>query len=164
MLHFDQHLTERIRLAGQGTLPLWRWLASWGMGIFVVVAIVLIVRGDMPWFEGLVPVLCTHILTLAVQQIIQRERPPIAHAKIVMWQRTPSFPSAHSSGSMAFALTIAAVTMGMGNIGLVSAVLVIVLAVLIGISRIVVGVHYLSDVLCGFLFGILITGILFAVV
>ena len=162
MLHFDQHLTERIRLAGQGTLPFWRWLASWGMGIFVVAAIVLIADGAMPWFEALAPVVCTHIITLIVQQIIRRERPPIAHSKIVMWTRTPSFPSAHSSGSMAFAVAIAATTIGLGNIGLATALSMLVLAVLIGVSRIVVGVHYLSDVLCGFLFGILITGILFA--
>lgn len=162
MFHFDKHLTERIRSAGQRTLPLWRWLASWGMGIFVVVAIVLIAQGVMPWFEALAPVACTHILTLIVQQVIRRERPSIEHAKIVMWTRTPSFPSAHSSGSMAFAVAIAAVTVGLGNIGLATAILAIVLAVLIGISRIVVGVHYLSDVLCGFLFGIVITGILFA--
>lgn len=163
MLHFDKHLTEQIRLAGQGTLPLWRWLASWGMVIFVLVAVVLIIRGAMPWFEALVPVVCTHFITLLVQQIIRRERPPIEHAKIVMWTRTPSFPSAHSSGSMAFAITIAAVVVNMGNAGLVTALLAIVLAVLIGFSRIMVGVHYLSDVLCGFLFGILVTGVFFAI-
>jgi len=163
MLHFDQHLTERIRLAGQGTLPLWRWLSSWGMGVFAVAAVILIVRGNMPWFEALAPVLCTHILTLAVQQIIQRERPPIAHAKIVMWRRTPSFPSAHSSGSMAFAITLAAVLLPLEGLGISLALGMIILAVLIGVSRIVVGVHYLSDVLCGFLFGMLITGILFAI-
>lgn len=163
MLHFDQHLTERIRLAGQGTLPLWRWFASWGMGVFVVVAVVLIIAGVMPWFEALAPVVCTHIVTLIIQQIIRRERPSLDHAKIVMWTRTPSFPSAHSSGSMAFALAIAAVTVGMGEVGVITALSMIILAVLIGISRIVVGVHYLSDVLCGFLFGILVTGIFFAV-
>lgn len=164
MFHFDKHLTERIRLAGQGALPLWRWLASWGMGVFVVIAGMLIVSGDMPWFEVLVPVACTHIITLIAQQIIRRERPPLEHAKIVMWTRTPSFPSAHSSGSMAFALTIAAVTISMGNSGLATALLVIILALLIGISRIVVGVHYLFDVLCGFLFGILMTGVIFSVI
>lgn len=164
MLHFDKHLTEQIRLAGQKTLPLWRWLASWGMGVFVVIAVALIARGDMPWFEALVPVVCTHIITLIVQQIIRRERPPLEHAKIVMWTRTPSFPSAHSSGSMAFALTFAAVTVHMGNAGLITAVLAIILAVLIGVSRIVVGVHYLSDVLCGFLFGILVTGVIFSAI
>lgn len=163
MLHADKHLTEQIRLAGQGTLPVWRWLASWGMGIFVVVAVVLVVQGVMPWFEALGPVVCTHIVTLIIQQIIRRERPSIDHAKIVMWTRTPSFPSAHSSGSMAFALAIAAVTVGTGSVGFVTGLLMIVLAILIGVSRIVVGVHYLYDVLCGFLFGMLITGILFAI-
>lgn len=164
MLHFDKHLTERIRLAGQGTLPFWRWLASWGMGIFVVVAIILVVEGAMSWFEALAPVACTHIITLIVQQVIRRERPPIAHSKIVMWTRTPSFPSAHSSGSMAFAITIAAATVGLGSIGLATALFVLVLAALIGVSRIVVGVHYFSDVMCGFLFGVLVTGILFSAI
>jgi undecaprenyl-diphosphatase len=163
MLHADQHLTERIRLAGQGTLPLWRWLASWGMGIFVVVAVILVTSGTMPWFQALMPVVATHVITMIVQQIVRRERPPIEKAKIVMWKRTPSFPSAHSSGSMAFALSIAGVTVSLGNAGLITAVSMIVLAVFIGVSRIVVGVHYLSDVVCGFIFGLLVTGVLFAV-
>lgn len=164
MFHADKHLTEQIRLAGQGWLPFWRWLASWGMGVFVVASILLVIIGAMPWFEALVPVLCTHTITLVVQQIIRRERPSIENAKIVMWKRTPSFPSAHSSGSMAFALKIAAVTVHMGDLGLAVALLMIVLALLIGVSRVVVGVHYLSDVLCGFLFGTLVTGIFFAAI
>ncbi len=159
MFHFDHHLTERIRVAGQPTLPLWIFLASHGMWGFAIIALALVVMGKLPVFTILLPIVITHLLTLGIQQIVRRERPSIAVAKIVMWRRTPSFPSAHSAGSMAFATAMGAAALPLGPIGVVLSVIMILLALGIGVSRIIVGVHFLTDVLGGFIFGILVTGI-----
>jgi undecaprenyl-diphosphatase len=57
-----------------------------------------------------------------------------------------SFPSSHASNSFAVAITLAYFYRRYAGLGFT-------LAVLVGLSRIVVGVHYPGDVLGGFIFG-----------
>jgi undecaprenyl-diphosphatase len=64
--------------------------------------------------------------------------------------KTHSFPSGHACGSAVAYGAIAAVT---GSP--VIAIVVTVLVLLIGISRIYLGAHYPSDVVAGWLIGIL---------
>lgn len=163
ILSFDHRITARIRAAGQPTLPLWVFLASHGVWGFVIVAFLLAVGGVMPVTTVIVSIVLTHVFTLVLQYLIGRERPSIAESKIVMWKRTPSFPSAHSSGSMAFAVALSAVVLPLGAWGVVGALALLALALGIGLSRIVVGVHYVGDVLAGFVFGALVTRMLFSV-
>lgn len=163
MLHFDEHLTSRLRDAGKSSLPLWRFLASYGIVWLFAFGLATIAFGYIGWFVLLVPVALTHAITLGLQLIIRRPRPPVAVSEIRMWYRTPSFPSAHSAGSMAFAVAMAAALIHIPQYGIGIALALIGFALLIGISRIMVGVHYLSDVLAGFLFGILVTEIFLAV-
>lgn len=108
----------------------------------------------------LVPVALTHVLTVVLQEVIRRDRPPLSVASIVMWKRTPSFPSAHSSTAMAFAITMSAVMLSWGDVGIVLSVLAIVFAVGIALSRVMVGVHFLGDILVGMMFGAIV--VLFA--
>lgn len=68
---------------------------------------------------------------------------------IVAWERDFSFPSGHSAHSFACAWTL--LRCAPRKLGLPA----LVLAVLISLSRLYVGVHYPSDVLCGALAGIL---------
>lgn len=164
MKNFDKHLTDRIRRSGTSTLPLWKFLASWGMGFFGVVSIVLIGLGKVPWFDLLIPVFLTHFLTLGVQLMIRRPRPSTVDTSIHMWWQTPSFPSAHSAGSMAFAVALSATLVPFGPIGIVFAVLLLLFAALIGVSRIMVGVHFVGDVLVGLAFGAVVTGIFLSVI
>lgn len=161
--HFDHHLTERIRSAGQPTLPLWIFLASHGMWGFAIIAMALVVMGKLSIMVIVTPIVLTHLLTLGLQQIVRRERPPISVSKIVMWRRTPSFPSAHSAGSMACATAMGAAALPMGAVGVALVVIMVLLALGVGFSRIIVGVHFLTDVLAGFLFGVLVTGIFLSV-
>ncbi len=163
MLHFDEHLTTQIREAGRPLLPMWRFLASYGIVGLFAFGLAMIASGTVSWFTLLVPVALTHGITLVLQLVIRRPRPPIAMSEIRMWYRTPSFPSAHSAGSMAFAVAISAVLLSLPTYGVALSVACIGFALLIGLSRVMVGVHYLGDVLVGFLFGILVTGVFLAV-
>lgn len=159
MLTIDSQITERIRLAGQRSLPMWIFFASSGIWLLIGAAAAMIAVGAIAWFAAIIPVLVAHVLTLALQYVIRRERPPISHAKIVMWKRTPSFPSAHSAGSIACAIILTSAALPYGIIGISLSVTMLLVALSIGISRIIVGVHYASDVICGFIFGTIIAGI-----
>ena len=166
MLHFDEHLTARIREAGKPLLPFWRFLASYGMWGFFILIVALSVFGigtPISWFVLCIPVFLTHLLTLGLQLVVRRPRPSVDVALIQMWYRTPSFPSAHSAGSMAFAVMLSSVLIEQQGFGVLFVIGLITFAFLIGVSRIMVGVHYLGDVLAGFLFGLLITGIFLSV-
>ncbi len=162
MQNLDEKLTAHLRRVGKPLLPLWIVLASYGMWGFPLIIVVLMCFGignPFAWLVLCIPVMMTQFLALGVQKLIGRPRPPSVDAIIHMWCRTPSFPSAHSAGSMAFAMMMSTVLVEQSNFSSLWMIGIFLFAFSIGISRIMVGVHYLSDVVVGFLFGIVVTGL-----
>ncbi len=100
-------------------------------------------RGD--WFAAAAAVAVAHGASIAVKRVVRRPRPD--HAGVRVLAGTPSslsFPSAHATST-----TAAAVLFG----GLLRAPLVPALVPPMALSRLVLGVHYPSDVLAGSLLG-----------
>jgi len=84
---------------------------------------------------------------------IARARPDLeAHLVVV---RTSSFPSGHAASSMIFFLTIALALTPGSRWHRVAAAGAILLSLLIGTSRVMLGVHWPSDVIGGWAFGAL---------
>ncbi|HET6534955.1 MAG TPA: phosphatase PAP2 family protein [Sphingomicrobium sp.] len=84
---------------------------------------------------------------------IARVRPDLEPHLVVV--QTSSFPSGHATSSMIFYLTLAlALTRGSRWHGR-AAIGAIVLSLLIGTSRVMLGVHWPSDVIGGWAFGLL---------
>lgn len=69
--------------------------------------------------------------------------------------KSSSFPSGHSASSMIFYLTLALVLTHRGRWRHLAAAGAILLALLIGLSRVMLGVHWPSDVIGGWVFGLL---------
>jgi undecaprenyl-diphosphatase len=82
---------------------------------------------------------------------IARVRPDLEPHLVVM--KTSSFPSGHATSSMIFYLTVALALGSRWN--RVAAAGAIVLSMLIGTSRVMLGVHWPSDVIGGWAFGML---------
>ena len=125
-------------LIGAGVLSaLWLWFAGHRQLPWVLAAIVLVGRG----------------LSEAQKYWIARVRPDAEPHLVVV--QTSSFPSGHATSSMVFFLTLALV-LGAGRRGhrfwVAAAIL---LSLLIGISRVMLGVHWPSDVIGGWAFGML---------
>ena len=94
------------------------------------------------------------ILNISLKLILQRPR-PIDHRLIE--ETGYSFPSGHSMASMAFyGFLIYLIYKNVKNkyIKRISIIALSILIVLIGASRIYLGVHYTSDVIAGFLIAI----------
>ena len=93
------------------------------------------------------------VLNLLLKQLFQRERPDIYPLITVEGY---SFPSGHSMGSFIFYISLAVVLSKWSKSRLLDSLIVLLFAaliILIGISRIYLGVHYPSDVIAGYCAG-----------
>jgi undecaprenyl-diphosphatase len=126
------------------------------LAVFVGLAVVLLVsRGRRMEAAFLVVALVGSLLLDDwLKALVQRPRPGFDWAEV--WPET-SFPSGHSMDSFVVYLTIALVIWRLGGrrVGSVALVLAIVLVVSVGVSRIYLGAHWLSDVIGGYLAGAL---------
>jgi membrane-associated phospholipid phosphatase len=84
---------------------------------------------------------------------IARARPDLDPHLVVV--KTWSFPSGHATSSMIFYLTLALALIPQGKWRRLAAAAAILLSLLVGISRVMLGVHWPSDVIGGWSFGLL---------
>jgi undecaprenyl-diphosphatase len=84
---------------------------------------------------------------------IARVRPDIEPGLVIV--KTSSFPSGHAANSMIFYLTLALALTAGRRWHRLAAAGAILLSLLIGTSRVMLGVHWPSDVIGGWVFGIL---------
>ena len=125
------------------------------LSILIILSIILIIKKKEKYAIIILlnTVICA-ILNFLMKIIIQRQRPTGFR---IIEEIGYSFPSGHSSVNMAFyGLLIYYIYKIIRNKKIRSIVCGIlgVLIFLIGISRIYLGVHYTSDVIAGFLFGL----------
>jgi undecaprenyl-diphosphatase len=93
------------------------------------------------------------IMNALLKLVFQRPRPQLP------WAQTPldfSFPSGHTMNSLVFYLALALIAWVIWGpkIGIPATIGALILAVLIGSSRIYLGAHYFSDVAAGFAAGL----------
>lgn len=84
---------------------------------------------------------------------VARVRPSLEPQLVMV--KSQSFPSGHASSSMIFYLTMALVLTHRGPCRRWAAAGAILLSLLIGTSRVMLGVHWPSDVIGGWVFGLL---------
>jgi undecaprenyl-diphosphatase len=120
----------------------------------VVLAVLLLVRGRRRLAGYLAACVAgAYALSTTGKLLVDRARPvfddPISHA------RGASFPSGHATGSAAFYLALAVVLLSLLTTPprrLLLAIAVVV-PLVVAVTRVVLGVHYVSDVTAGLLIG-----------
>jgi undecaprenyl-diphosphatase len=116
---------------------LWLWYAGRGRLGFSLLLIALIGRA----------------LSEAQKYWIARVRPDVEPHLVVV--KTSSFPSGHATSSMIFYLALAVALTAGSRWSRPAAASAVLLSLLIGTSRVMLGVHWPSDVIGGWAFGML---------
>jgi len=131
-------LGEPTVLIGAGVATaLWLWHAGHRHLPVVLIAITMLGRG----------------LSEAQKYWVGRARPDIeAHLVVV---KTQSFPSGHATSSMIFYMVMALTLTAGTRLHRLAAAAAFLLSLLIGLSRVMLGVHWPSDVIGGWAFGLL---------
>lgn len=157
MIEWDARISRKMRIAEKpGPLrslavvlahsgDSWFWLVGLGL---------LWWRGIDFWKSWALILILSILLTAGVVSIIKivvrRKRPEGEWGKFYRSTDPHSFPSGHA----ARAVMLAVVVLGIGPLGL--GLLLLIWAPLVGMARVAMGVHYLSDVLAGMVLGLLI--------
>lgn len=152
----DRQLTDKIEAWGRPHLAVWRFIAGNGMWLLALVAIFSVWQEKMHVLHFFLPLMLAYATVLALQNIIRRERPrEEVGTDYKLWYRTFSCPSAHAMTSAAYATVLAFVPMGGTVAQIVLVALLVAITLIVGLSRLIVGVHYLFDVVLGLFLGAL---------
>jgi undecaprenyl-diphosphatase len=165
---FDEHVLASLRAAGNPSQPIGpRWLVGaalditalgsgfvLGLVVFAIVGFLLLQGTYRTALFVLVATTGGSLLNTGLKEVFQRPRPEVVpHLREVM---SLSFPSGHAMTSAAVYLTLGALLMRITERRLTKLYCMataILLTVLVGMSRVYLGVHYPTDVLAGWLAG-----------
>ena len=129
---------EPTVLVGAGFLvAIWLWWERRWRFAVALLLVVLIGRG----------------LTEVQKLWIARARPDLEPHLVIV--KTSSFPSGHATSSMIFYLTLALALAAGTRWQRPAAALAVLLSLCVGVSRVMLGVHWPSDVVGGWAFGLL---------
>jgi undecaprenyl-diphosphatase len=126
-----------VLISASVACALWLWYAGHRHLPFALIAITSIGRG----------------LSEIQKYWIARVRPDLEPHLVVV--KTSSFPSGHATSSMIFYLTLALALTAGTRWNRAAAAGAVLLSLLVGLSRVMLGVHWPSDVIGGWAFGML---------
>lgn len=156
----DQAIYRALYAGGRPTLiGIARVLTFLGEPTVLVIA-GLVVAGWLWWRSRVrlaLSLLLVIVLGRGITEIqkysIARARPDLEPHLVVV--KTSSFPSGHAASSMMFYLAVAIAFTSGSRWQRPAAAAAVLLSLLIGISRVMLGVHWPSDVIGGWSFGVL---------
>ena len=160
MIEFDARFTQKLRIAEQKGIfrTLSVFLAHSGDSWFWLAGLALMwVLGNQYWkYRAVVlfiAIVITALVVFVVKNLFRRKRPEGEWGQFYRLTDPHSFPSGHTVR----AVMLAVIMLGLGPLWL--GVLLLVWAPFVGLARIAMGVHYLTDVLAGAILGLIVGGV-----
>lgn len=141
-------VARRRSLVSRGMAALSR-LADWPVALGIALALFYVPFDVLlgPALPAVLTLSASHLMVQGLKRLAHRERPdlPTGFSSLIEAPDRFSFPSGHAAAALSIALPVAAVLGGF------AAGAVVLLALLIGVSRCYLGVHYPGDVLMGWI-------------
>ncbi|HAD05609.1 MAG TPA: hypothetical protein DCE76_00435 [Anaerolineaceae bacterium] len=162
LIQLDVNLSNRLRMEVDESFR-WKLVAFlahsgdswfWLFGLGIVWLLSNAWRGFSAFL--IVDILLLAALVMSIKFLVRRSRPPGEWGSIYRNTDPHSFPSGHAARAMMIATVVAA------NAPLWVAVCVMIWAILVSLSRIFTGMHYVSDVVAGMALGLLSAGVFLA--
>jgi undecaprenyl-diphosphatase len=160
ILELDARLSDQMRVAEKpGALrSIAAFFAHSGDSWFWAIGLIsLWASGDSFWKKWAVlqafGIGVLIVVVMSTKFLVRRRRPEGEWGGIYRSTDPHSFPSGHA----ARAFLIAVIALGLGPVGL--AVILCVWAPLVALARVAMGVHYVSDIIAGAVFGIVVAWI-----
>jgi undecaprenyl-diphosphatase len=159
-LQVDNAVLATLRQMQSPSLDRAAWFMS-AMGAEILAVLLVVIVGVLGWqrrWGGAVSLLVTvggaQLLNNVLKDWFHRTRPAPVDALIPA--QAFSFPSGHAMVSAAFYLFIGYLAWRLlsGRTRIVVSTLLVLIALLIGLARLYLGVHYLTDVVAGYIAGI----------
>lgn len=163
-MQWDEQISKRIQDAFHPEFLFWSHISELGLFFYglVMIGLLFVVEDTSKVFFWASPVIMATGLTLLLQFLIKRHRPPEDKTAYHLAIKTYSFPSAHAAASFSFATVLTYAFCGSSlEHPWIFVTAFFLLALYIAWSRIVVGVHYFLDVIAGSILGVLIPIIFF---
>ena len=141
---------------------IFRWITILGNGYFVlvsatVIGLVILLKKKIRVFAGFAVMLFGAAASVEImKRLVSRERPSLLH--LLPSESLYSFPSGHAAGVLAlysFIVWLACQYLPKGPTRKFVALLALIIILAVGASRIYLGVHFLSDVLGGYIVALL---------
>lgn len=158
---WDKRLFASLRPQERGWIAEWALAVTWLGDWLVLVPLALAAAGYLFWrglrlqaFSLLAAAAAVRSIVAAQKALLGRPRPDVEHW---MAEYSASFPSAHAANSLATLLAIAILLPRTRSVSRLFVSLAIACSAVVGASRIVLGVHWPSDVIGGWAFAILAT-------
>jgi membrane-associated phospholipid phosphatase len=174
ILWFEQGIDEKVltffdaaRVAHGPSIIFQEWLTSYGMavisGIYVIYLLVSQVsqRLNAPktiYLYAICSLVTSGIFGDILKEVLARHRPLITYGNdifVLSQSITPSMPSGHATKSVALTIPFILLVSNTNNLHRVIKVIMILVAGGVCFSRIVLGAHYVSDVIAGAGIGIM---------
>jgi undecaprenyl-diphosphatase len=150
LVALDHVLSARLAIRPAGLLRFaLQALAHTGDGVVWIAAglgLLLIGRRDLALLEE-TTVLSLIAIVAIIKMLFRRRRPAGERGTLYFQFDAHSFPSGHAARAAALAVTL-------GSLSTLSAIGMGIWATLVSLSRVALGVHYLSDVVAGAAIGI----------
>ena len=149
------------RIAADPIVILSKWLSSYGMAVITVLFLIyLLVSQKIQSLDAPLTVffytICSYgwsgIAGDLLKEVFARPRPVATYgSEILVWSQslTPAIPSGHATKSVALVLPFILLVSGSKNLHKAIKVLIVLIAGGVCFSRIVLGAHYVSDVVAG---------------
>lgn len=124
-------------------------------GVIVCLVLVAVRRWRQAWAFFLVNIVSATAVTI-LKDVVGRERPNNA---AILWE-TASWPSGHTTGTMTFALALVFLVAPSRRSQMIVGAVVVPAAILVGYSRVFLGVHWPTDVAAGWLLSTLLVSLM----